>query len=163
MIEKELCGIIIEKYYNDIFLFCFSKLHNSSAAEDCTQETFLTFLGKRNRLLYSDRILGWLLKTAEKKIMEYKRKNTNNHIDINDYADIIQDNNLNADSPILSIYEHLPHNEASLLIAFICCKNKEEKEKLASKNEMTLIALQCKVSRIKKKLYKSLNGNSLED
>lgn len=51
MIEETLCELIINEYYDKVYNFCFANLNrNKQAAEDCTQETFLTFSRKEINL-----------------------------------------------------------------------------------------------------------------
>ena len=76
MIEETLCELIINEYYDKVYNFCFANLNrNKQAAEDCTQETFLTFFSKRNKLEFTENIHRWLYKTAKKVIKAYMRKN----------------------------------------------------------------------------------------
>ena len=42
--NKELLEILIEKYYDDIYRFCYYKTGNSSLSYDSTQETFLKLI-----------------------------------------------------------------------------------------------------------------------
>ena len=42
--NKELLEILIEKYYDDIYRFCYYKTGNSSLSYDLTQETFLKLI-----------------------------------------------------------------------------------------------------------------------
>lgn len=42
--NKELLAILIEKYYDDIYRFCYYKTGNSSLSYDLTQETFLKLI-----------------------------------------------------------------------------------------------------------------------
>lgn len=158
MIEKELAKIIIERYYLDVLSFCLSKMNDYSDAEDCTQETFMKFLSKREKLSFTDNILIWLLKTADKTIKEYNKKRSEKYYDISEYADIIPDNGSDI-KPISMIYKYLTTEEATLFMEYIYCKSKNEKTKLAYKNKLSLGALYTKITRIKKKLLNNLNEN----
>lgn len=159
MIEKELAKIIIERYYLDVLSFCISKMNDYSDAEDCAQETFVKFLSKREKLDFSDQILIWLLKTADKTIKEFNRKKSEKHYDISEYADVIPDDKGNGIRPISMIYENLPTEDASLFIEYIYCKTRDERSRLADKYKMSLGALYTKITRIKKKLLESLRGS----
>lgn len=41
--EIELLDDLIEKYYEDIYSYCYRRLHNKDMAQDATQEVFLKF------------------------------------------------------------------------------------------------------------------------
>lgn len=42
--EKELLGILIDRYYYDIYRFCYYKTGNSNLSYDLTQDTFFRFI-----------------------------------------------------------------------------------------------------------------------
>ena len=42
--EKELLELLIQKYYDDIYRFCYYKTGNASISYDLTQETFLKLI-----------------------------------------------------------------------------------------------------------------------
>jgi len=42
--EKELLEVLIQKYYDDIYRFCYYKTKNASVSYDLTQETFLKLI-----------------------------------------------------------------------------------------------------------------------
>ena len=42
--DKEAAGIIIERYYEDIYRFCLYMVQIEADAYDITQETFLKFM-----------------------------------------------------------------------------------------------------------------------
>ena len=159
MIEKELSKIIIERYYLDVLSFCLSEMNDYSDAEDCTQETFMKFINKREKLDFSDNILIWLLKTADKTIKEYNKKRIVKYCDISEYADILPDNQEININPINAIYEHLSTNDATLFMEYIYCKTKDEKIELAYKNKMSLGSLYTKITRIKKNLINKINNS----
>ena len=88
MIEETLCELIINRYYDTVYNLCFARLNrNRQAAEDCTQETFLTFFSKRGKLEFTDNIQLWLYRTAEKVIKSYIRRNKQILIDVDEVAD----------------------------------------------------------------------------
>ena len=61
LIEPEQCTLIIEKYYREIFSYCYAKLsYSHHSAEDCTQEVFVVFFSKHERLDEGDNIRLWL-------------------------------------------------------------------------------------------------------
>lgn len=156
MIEETLCELIIKEYYDTVYNLCFASLNrNHQAAEDCTQETFLTFFSKRSRLEFTENIQRWLLRTAKKVIKAYIRKNKQIFINIDDISD-----------KLLSEEERFKEESEAF-----DCLSKEEKElleiyynydygdriSLAAEKGMTQSALYNRVYRIKQKLSKENN------
>ena len=158
MIEMDLCRIIVERYYCDIYNFCNYNLNDSSAAEDCAQETFLELFRKRDKLYFTENILTWLTLTAKNVIKRYRNANQYEHEDISDYADKIQDTSDFNHNPMSIIYDNLSPAEVEMLIKYIYCKNTKEKEALAEVNNISPGALYVKISRIKKKLRNNINN-----
>lgn len=75
MRRDKLCEKIIEKNYAAIFRYCKSRLHGQiDAAEECTQEVFLLFLEKQNKLDLEDNISGWLYASADRITKKYLRE-----------------------------------------------------------------------------------------
>lgn len=67
---------IVNRYYHVILNYCKYKLNgNYAAAEDVTQEVFLTLYRKINRLKISENIKLWLYRTADNNVKTYIRKN----------------------------------------------------------------------------------------
>lgn len=152
LIEKEICEMIIEKYYNDVYNFCLSKLKNIQAAEDCTQEVFLTLFSKRKNLDFTERFRSWLFITADKICKKYIRKNSNIAVDIWDLADEIEDKNSLLDNTVYSnIYEILDKEDADLLVEYIEADH-GDREKIAEKMGITMHALYRRIDRIRKKI-----------
>ena len=156
MIEETLCELIINRYYDTVYNLCFARLNrNRQAAEDCTQETFLTFFSKRGKLEFTDNIQLWLYRTAEKVIKSYIRRNKQILIDVDEVADKL-------------ISEEQSFEEQS--VAFDCLSEEEkelltiyddyeygERIRLAEEKGLTQSALYNRVYRIKQKLYKEHN------
>ena len=73
MIDKKTAEAIAVKYYNDVYRYCLSHLsYNENVAGDITQEVFLLFQQKREKLEDTN-IKGWLIRTAENKVLEHFR------------------------------------------------------------------------------------------
>lgn len=89
MIDKEICEIIIEKYYTDVYKFCLNRLKNIHAAEECTQEVFLLLFQKRAKLDLTEQLRSWLYESAMRICNKYISKNSEINADIDDYADVI--------------------------------------------------------------------------
>ncbi len=74
MIDKDTAKKIATEYYNDVHSYCLSYAHcTESEADDITQEVFLTFQEKVDKL-QDNNIRAWLFKTAKNKAREYFRE-----------------------------------------------------------------------------------------
>lgn len=157
MIEKEICEMIIEKYYNDVYNFCIIKLKNIQAAEDCTQEVFFTLFKKRNKLDFTEQFRSWLYKTADKICKKYIRKNSSITVDISNLADELPDTNVSFEASVYrEIYEILDKEDADLLLEYIEADH-GDREKIAERMGITLHALYRRVDRIRKKVMDKLD------
>ena len=73
MIDKATAERITKEHYNEIYAYCLSQVNcNEDEAYEITQEVFLTFQNKLEKL--NDINLSiWLMKTAKNKSREYFR------------------------------------------------------------------------------------------
>lgn len=80
---------IAEQYYNAIFRYCCVKLSDEHAAKDCTQEVFLIFFNKMDKLKLSENIRAWLYRTADNVISNYRKKHkeTISYDDVNEVTE----------------------------------------------------------------------------
>lgn len=155
MIDSELCEMIIEKYYRNVYNFCVSQLKNREAAEDCTQETFVVFFRKRDKLYLTDSILSWLFSTAMNVIKDYRRSNSTDADDIDLLAEKIADETDIENKPLDVLYDNLSREEAELLIEYFSC-SRDERVKMAERYGLSVPALYKKISRIRAKLLERL-------
>ena len=156
MIEETLCELIINRYYDTVYNLCFARLNrNRQAAEDCTQETFLTFFSKRGKLEFTDNIQLWLYRTAEKVIKSYIRRNKQILIDVDEVADklISEEQSFEEQS---EAFDCLSEEEKELLTIYYDYEY-GERIRLAEEKGLTQSALYNRVYRIKRKLYKEYN------
>lgn len=149
---------IVTRYYRVILNYCKYKLNgNHTAAEDVTQEVFLTLYRKIDRLKISENIKLWLYRTADNKIKTYIRKNPS-FLPIDDCLEITQED----DYPSLSEsdFECLSGEEKDLLIDYYSNGNRE---KIAIKHNLNMNMLYIRIHRIKRKLAaKSSKINKIE-
>ena len=156
MIEETLCELIINRYYDTVYNLCFARLNrNRQAAEDRTQETFLTFFSKRGKLEFTDNIQLWLYRTAEKVIKSYIRRNKQILIDVDEVADklISEEQSFEEQS---AAFDCLSEEEKELLTIYYDYEY-GERIRLAEEKGLTQSALYNRVYRIKQKLYKEHN------
>lgn len=150
MIDKETCEIIIEKYYTDVYKFCYNRLRNIQAAEECTQDVFLLLFQKRARLEFSEYLRSWLYESAVRICNKYISKNNMITEDIDKYADEICDTTPE-NSLRKEIYEILDHDDADLLLEYIEADYRQRK-KIAKRMNITLKTLYRRVDRIREKV-----------
>ena len=156
MIEETLCELIINRYYDTVYNLCFARLNrNRQAAEDCTQETFLTFFSKRSKLEFTDNIQLWLYRTAEKVIKSYIRRNKQILIDVDEVADKLISEEQSFEEQSVA-FDCLSEEEKELLTIYYDYEY-GERIRLAEEKGLTQSALYNRVYRIKQKLYKEYN------
>lgn len=149
---SEIYNQIVEKYQKEIKDYCYFRLKNYQAAEDCTQEVFLVLFRKMKRLNLTINIQGWLYKTAEREIKAYRRKNPNmlNIDEMPEQADTT------IDIGEINLLDELTSQERDFLIEYYSVNDRSA---LAEKYGLTISALYVRVHRIKEKLKKSLYNN----
>ena len=156
MIEETLCELIINRYYDTVYNLCFARLNrNRQAAEDCTQETFLTFFSKRGKLEFTDNIQLWLYRTAEKVIKSHIRRNKQILIDVDEVADKLISEEQSFEEQSVA-FDGLSEEEKELLTIYYDYEY-GERIRLAEEKGLTQSALYNRVYRIKQKLYKEYN------
>lgn len=152
MIDKEICGILFQKYHSYVYDFCFKYLENTHAAEDCTQEVFMIMLKKKNKINLSENLLTWFYETSKRVCKQYIRKNPTIFADVDDYAEIISDDNASVEKSLSDeIYEVLDKEEADLLFEYINADS-DERRKMAERMGITSNALCKRIKRIKCKV-----------
>ncbi len=160
MIDKEICGILFQKYHSYVYDFCFKYLKNTHAAEDCTQEVFMIMLKKKNKINLSENLLSWLYETSKRVCKQYIRKNPTKFADVDDYAEIISDVNASVEKSLSDeIYETLDKEEADLLFEYINA-DCDERRKMAESMGITSNALCKRIKRIKCKVQKHLTDDA---
>lgn len=155
MKQNDIFVLVIEKYYNEIYRYCYVKLNfDEYAAQDCAQEIFLALLQKKKRLDLNVNIRAWLYKTAALTIKHYwrKQKKLKNQISIDDMElsdngglDILND---------LDLLDCLPEEDKELLLSYYDAEYGHRNE-LAQKYNMTLYQLYKEINRIKQKIKSS--------
>lgn len=144
---------IVNKYYNVILNYCKAKMNgNKSAAEDITQEVFLTLYQKINCLKLSENIKLWLYRTADNKIKAYIRKNPS-FLPIDDCLEITEDY-----YPTLSEndFDCLSNEEKTLLIDYYSDKSREN---IAKAHQLNMNTLYIRIHKIKQKII-AKNGKN---
>lgn len=70
--DKEAVGLIIERYYADIYRFCLYMVQSEEDAYDITQESFLKFI-KYGTSYHHQNLKGYLLMIARNLCFDYFR------------------------------------------------------------------------------------------
>lgn len=71
--ETKYLDVLAEKYYDEIFRFCYCKTGNREAAYDCTQETFLHLLRYLEAYTEQKKFRAWLYRIASNVCIDYFR------------------------------------------------------------------------------------------
>ena len=72
--EKLAWEILAERYYNEIFRYCWYRTGNESAAADCTQETFLHIIQGLDGYADENRFRAWVFRIASNVCTDYFRR-----------------------------------------------------------------------------------------
>lgn len=73
--EKQLFGQLVEKYYDDVFRYCYYQTGNEHTAYDCTQETFYHLMRFLDNYRERNRFKSYLIRIALNVCKDYFRKN----------------------------------------------------------------------------------------
>lgn len=72
--ERDLFGELADRYYSDVFRYCYYQTGDEQAAWDCTQETFYRLLRFLDHYTERNRFKAWLLRIALNICRDYFRK-----------------------------------------------------------------------------------------
>lgn len=143
---SEIYDKIVHEYQQEILNFCYSRLNNYQAAEDCTQEVFFVLFRKIKLLNLSVNIRSWLYSTAIREIKAYKRKNPT-MIDINEIPEQPCDEINLSD---MNVLDELNEDEKNFISDYYSGINIAE---IAKKYGISISAVYVRVFRIKKKIH----------
>ena len=155
MNQEDLCSIIAEKYYTEIYNYCYVRLNcDMNAAQDCTQDVFFIMIQKKNHLNLGGNIRSWLYRTANRTIKHYWRKMQKQYKRVS-----IDDIDLSDDGGLSSLdegnqFSALTEDEY-LLISEYYNTEYGHRNHLAQTHNMTLYELYKEIDRIKKKIKSS--------
>lgn len=72
--ERGLFGVLADRYYSDVFRYCYYQTGDEQAAWDCTQETFYRLMRFLDHYTERSRFKAWLLRIALNICRDYFRK-----------------------------------------------------------------------------------------
>ena len=152
----DICTLIAEKYYHEIYGYCYYKLNfDENAAHECVQDTFLLMIQKKNHLNLNENMKSWLYQTADRIIRHYWRKEKARKQQISiEEVELIDDGGLNF-IDIEHPFDCLTKEEQELLTAYYEAKH-GTRNKLAKKYHMTIYELYREIERIKKKIKQAI-------
>lgn len=73
--DRSLLDLLIDKYYQEVFRFCYYRTGSEQAAYDCTQDTFLRLLRFMDSYVEIHKFKGYLLRIALNVCRDYYRSN----------------------------------------------------------------------------------------
>jgi len=154
LIEKERCNEIISQYYTEIYNYCFARMNfDSYAAEDCTQEVFIT-LFRKIKDLDDNNIRLWLYRSADNIMNTYRRKNIRNDLSIEESPEVRNTaENPFDDDESESILNILDDEEVKIVREYYS-SDYGDKKSVAKKLGLSVTSLYQKIHKIKDKLKK---------
>ncbi len=153
LIEPEHCTLIIEKYYREIFSYCYAKLgYSHHSAEDCTQEVFVVFFSKHERLDETDNIRLWLYRTADNVIKTFMRKSPPVAVSIEDSSEAMNIADSGGFTEVSDSPLDILDPEERQLLELYYDSDYGQRTAAAKRLGISLPALYRKVHKIKKKL-----------
>ena len=165
MIDSKKAQEITEKYYEDVYSYCYSLVNSDThEAEVLTQDVFVLFYEKCNEL-DDTYILRWLLVVAKNKAKEFYRQKKKDSalvsldesflvIDDNDIKKMFEenftDNDIDIDKYISILLKALNKKERELYYKIF--QEKKSYKEIAAEMNITEAALSSRAIRLKKKI-----------
>lgn len=73
--EKGAWEALAERYYDEVFRYCWYRTGNETVAADCTQETFLHVIQGLGGYVDENKFRAWVFRIASNACADYFRKN----------------------------------------------------------------------------------------
>ena len=73
--DREFLDLLVDKYYKEVFRFCYYKVGDEQTAYDCAQETFLRMIRFLESYTEKHKFRGYLLRIALNVCRDYYRTN----------------------------------------------------------------------------------------
>lgn len=86
--EKTLFGELADKYYDDVFRYCYYRTGDEQAAYDCTQETFLHLMRYLDSYTERRQFKAYLLRIALNVCRDYYRKSGRDPLSYEDLEEL---------------------------------------------------------------------------
>lgn len=157
MRKRDRCTAIAEQYYEAIYKYCYVRLQYSrEAAQDCTQEVFLTLVRKQAMLDLDDNIEAWLYAVASRMIKKQRTLDQPYREMLPLDTAEISDSGGFSDGSTSDLLDVLTDRERQILTAYYDADH-GDKRQLADAFGLTLPQLYEKIRRIKMKLRREGN------
>lgn len=170
MLTKEDLDKITKEYYPDVFYFCLHYTNNREAAEDLTQDVFVTLI-KKKESLENINMRSWLTGTAYflfLKLIEKNKKENSRKISIDENLDFVEALTLNHERRFITditqqqidiIFSKLNKKEL-MLYEMYYTKNMSYSE-ISKKLGVSENTLYARMKRLKDKVKKIINEEIL--
>lgn len=143
----------VRNYYNIIYNYCYKRLCDRHAAEDCTQEVFLILYIKMNRSEMSGNVCGWLYRTADRVMKNYCKNIKRSSVPECDEAEELSYyDSYNEEPPFKEI---LNCEELEIITAYYL--NGEDIISLSARLGKTEAAMYKRLQRIRRKIKKHID------
>ncbi|SHJ89100.1 RNA polymerase sigma factor [Hespellia stercorisuis] len=115
--ETEYVEVLIQKYYGDIYAYCYQHLFDKHMAQDITQETFLRFLKNLESYKHTGKLKNYLYIIAKNIIRDYLKKQDRRCLSYSNAEPIVSNmENTVLELEIKSILDSLEEEERELII-----------------------------------------------
>lgn len=114
--ETESVEILVQKYYGDIYSYCYRHVFDKDMAQDITQETFLHFLKSLESYKHVGKLKNYLYIIAKNLIKDYLKKADNNFDGINNIPEGYDMDNIVRKVDIKKVLDSLNEDERELVI-----------------------------------------------
>lgn len=150
----EALTVIYDLMSKKIYSVAWSILKNHQDSEDVVQETLKAILDKADLFNYKSKASTWIIAIARNQAL-LKLRSRKNHYDIDDYVNVIDNENF-VDEPVSNmIYRDalsiLPQDEREIVVLKIF--NKMKYKEIAELLEITVSSAEKKYQRACKKLF----------
>lgn len=116
--DRALFGELADRYYNDVFRYCYYQTGDEQAAWDCTQETFYRLIRFLDSYTERGKFKAYLLRIALNACRDYLRRSYRSELSYEDFSDGLYDTGRSshtADFPLLGTSCGKPDRNYSLL------------------------------------------------
>lgn len=120
--ERRLFETLTEKYYQDIFRFCYYKTGNESAAYDCTQDTFLRLVQYFDSYVDQKKFKSYLFRIASNTCHDHFRSQSAVCISQEEMLEIPEESQgwkqIETSQPVQQALNRLPDMQKEVIILY---------------------------------------------
>lgn len=161
MTKDEFIAELSDKYYKPLYVYIANNCSDKNMIEDIIQDTFTIAYKKADTLYSHPHILPWLYRTARFCILRTVEEvlyleDLREIAELLEKEDHFEENCIRALDLYPEITKHITPEELRLIIQHF--EEGYEFTELAEENHVSVDAIKMKISRIKKRLRKKLEG-----